>query len=265
MDLSLSSHLILLLPLAMFLILGLTGMKMSHRLAGVLGTLGMGVTLLLAYAVAATYFFSGSSDFVDAAGLRLQYSVFDYTWLEFTDSLVIKLGFFLDPISAMMLVVITTVSFMVHLYSLGYMKGEVGFQRYYAFLSLFSFSMLGLVVATNIFQMYIFWELVGVSAHRVLLYEALGCVGVEEGVYRHPLCRLGLSRRNPYPVVLYSHVRLPHAHQFARSCHGFDRRRHFHGRIGVDLGSGVDFHGSQHSDDEGGSYDITSSESALGP
>ena len=168
MDISLSSHLILLLPLAMFLFLGLVGMKMSHRMAGVLGTLGLGVTLLLAYSVAYVYFFSGSADFVNAAGERLQYSVFDYTWLEFTKKLVIKLGFFLDPISAMMLVVITTVSFMVHLYSLGYMKGEVGFQRYYAFLSLFSFSMLGLVVATNIFQMYIFWELVGVSSYLLI-------------------------------------------------------------------------------------------------
>ena len=68
----------------------------------------------------------------------------------------------------MMLVVITTVSFMVHIYSLGYMHGEVGFQRYYALLSLFSFSMLGLVVATNIFQMYIFWELVGVSSYSLI-------------------------------------------------------------------------------------------------
>ena len=57
---------------------------------------------------------------------------------------------------------------MVHLYSLGYMHGEKGFQRYYAFLSLFSFSMLGLVVATNIFQMYIFWELVGASSYLLI-------------------------------------------------------------------------------------------------
>ena len=64
--------------------------------------------------------------------------------------------------------VITTISFMVHLYSLGYMEGEKGFQRYYAFLSLFSFSMLGLVVATNIFQMYIFWELVGASSYLLI-------------------------------------------------------------------------------------------------
>ena len=86
----------------------------------------------------------------------------------FTDHLTINLGFLLDPISALMLMVITTISFMVHLYSLGYMEGEKGFQRYYAFLSLFSFSMLGLVVATNIFQMYIFWELVGASSYLLI-------------------------------------------------------------------------------------------------
>src|SRR5574344_1669932 len=57
---------------------------------------------------------------------------------------------------------------MVHLYSLGYMKGEKGFQRYYSFLSLFTGSMLGLVLATNIFQMYIFWELVGVSSYLLI-------------------------------------------------------------------------------------------------
>ena len=57
---------------------------------------------------------------------------------------------------------------MVHIYSFGYMKGENGFQRYYAFLSLFTFSMLGLVVATNIFQMYVFWELVGVSSYLLI-------------------------------------------------------------------------------------------------
>jgi len=67
-----------------------------------------------------------------------------------------------------MLVVISTVSLMVHIYSFGYMKGEKGFQRYYAFLSLFTFSMLGLVLATNIFQMYVFWELVGVSSYLLI-------------------------------------------------------------------------------------------------
>ena len=165
--------LILAIPLFMFIFLGLLGMKMSHRLAGTLGCLGMGTVLVLSYYTAFTYFFSGAPEFIDAAGNRLQCMIFDATWLQFYDKLVIKLGFLLDPISAMMLVVISTISFMVHLYSMGYMRDhhgvyEHGFQRFYAFLSLFSFSMLGLVVAPNIFQMYIFWELVGASSYLLI-------------------------------------------------------------------------------------------------
>ena len=145
--------LILAIPLGMFLLLGLTGHKMQHRWAGIAGTVGMGVTAVLAYYTAFTYFFSGDPAFVDAdAHTRLQAVIFNHDWLAFTDKLVIRLGFLLDPISALLLVVITTISFMVHLYSNGYMRDhhgvwETGFQRFYAFLSLFSFSMLGLVVA----------------------------------------------------------------------------------------------------------------------
>ena len=159
--------LILAIPLFMFLLLGLAGVKMSHKLAGTLGSLGMGTVLVLSYYTAFTYYFSGNPDFIDGT-TRLQYVVFNQTWLQFTPNLAIKLGFLLDPISALMLIVIPTISFMVHIYSLGYMEGEKGFQRYYAFLSLFSFSMLGLVVATNIFQMYIFWELVGASSFLLI-------------------------------------------------------------------------------------------------
>ena len=157
--------LILAIPLFMFLLLGIGGVKMPRKLAGVLGILGMGTTMVLAYTVALTYFFDPQFT-VD--GLRSQVTVFDVTWLSFTETLHVNLGFLLDPIAAMMLIVITTISFFVHLYSWGYMEHEPGFQRYYAFLSLFSFSMLGLVVATNIFQMYIFWELVGVSSYLLI-------------------------------------------------------------------------------------------------
>lgn len=159
--------LVLIIPIVMFLLLGICGKWMSKQFAGVLGTLAMGVTTVIAYAVALTYFFGADQGQV-VDGVRQQLQVLDITWLQFSDNLVIKLGVLLDPISAMMLIVISTVSFMVHLYSLGYMHGEKGFQRYYAFLSLFTFSMLGLVVATNIFQMYIFWELVGVSSYLLI-------------------------------------------------------------------------------------------------
>ena len=159
--------LILAIPIAMFLILGIGGVVMPRKVAGVLGILGMGTCMTLCYIVSFTYFFSGDPAFI-VDGIRQQFQVFDVTWLAFTQKLVVNLGFLLDPISAMMLVVITTISFLVHLYSWGYMEHEPGFQRYYAFLSLFSFSMLGLVVATNIFQMYIFWELVGVSSYLLI-------------------------------------------------------------------------------------------------
>lgn len=156
--------LILATPLFLFLVLGLAGGKMKHSVAGITGTLGMLFAAGLSYATAFEYFFgSGKVD-----GVWKAIVPFNYEWLSFTDKLHIDLGILLDPISVMMLVVITTVSLMVHVYSLGYMKGEKGFQRYYAFLSLFSFSMLGLVVATNIFQMYIFWELVGVSSYSLI-------------------------------------------------------------------------------------------------
>lgn len=155
--------LILLLPLLTFLVLGLFGMKLRPIVAGCIGSLSLAATALLAYTTAGQYF---SSPRVDGAFVKML--PVNFEWLRFTEHLHIDLGILLDPISVMMLVVITTVSLMVHIYSLGYMKGERGFQRYYAFLSLFTFSMLGLVVAPNIFQMYIFWELVGVSSYLLI-------------------------------------------------------------------------------------------------
>ena len=156
--------LILLLPFLSFLALGLGGKWMSHRTAGVIGTAVLGVVTLLSYITAWLYFSAPRL----ADGTYETLMPYNITWLPFTSSLSIDMGILLDPISVMMLIVISTVSFMVHLYSFGYMKGERGFQRYYAFLSLFTMSMLGLVVATNIFQMYLFWELVGVSSYLLI-------------------------------------------------------------------------------------------------
>ena len=92
------------------------------------------------------------------------------TWLTFSEGVSIDMGILVDPISVMMLVVVTVVSLMVHVYSLGYMKGDERFATYYSFLSLFTFSMLGLVIAVNIFQIYMFWELVGVSSFLLIGY-----------------------------------------------------------------------------------------------
>ena len=156
--------LILLLPLFSFVLLGLTGMKMKPAVAGMIGTVVLGAVLVLSYYTAFDYFSAGR----DASGCYPTLMPYNSTWLPFTETLNISLGILLDPISVMMLIVISTVSFMVHIYSFGYMKGEKGFQRYYAFLSLFTMSMLGLVVATIIFLMYLFWELVGVSSYLLI-------------------------------------------------------------------------------------------------
>ncbi len=153
-----------LIPFLMFLLLGLAGHKLKARLSGLLGTGGLLTVTLLSYFTAYAYFFTSAK----ADGAYQKIEAFNIVWLQLTDKLHIDLGVLLDPISVMMLVVISTVSLMVHIYSLGYMKGERGFERFFAFLSLFSFSMLGLVLATNIFQMYIFWELVGVSSFLLI-------------------------------------------------------------------------------------------------
>lgn len=154
--------LILLLPFLSFLFLGLCGKWLSHKVAGIVGTLSLGAVAVLSYMTAFQYFTAERVNGVFAT--LVPYNI---TWLPLGD-LNFDLGILLDPISVMMLIVISTVSLMVHIYSFGYMHGERGFQRYYAYLSLFTMSMLGLVVATNIFQMYLFWELVGVSSYLLI-------------------------------------------------------------------------------------------------
>jgi len=156
--------LIPLLPLAGFVFLGLFGRKYFKNASGIIGTLLLLASALLAIYIAYQYFFGiGKVD-----GIYQKIIPFQYTWLQFNNGVSIDMGALIDPISVMMLVVITFVSLMVHIYSLGYMKGEERFSTYYSFLGLFTFSMLGLVMSSNIFQIYIFWELVGISSFLLL-------------------------------------------------------------------------------------------------
>ena len=161
-----SIALIPLLPLASFLLLGLFGKNYFTKSGGIIGTLSLAGSALLSLLTAYNYFFvSGKVD-----GVYQKIEVLKFTWLQFAPGVSIDMGLLLDPISVMMLVVVTFVSLMVHIYSLGYMKGEERFSIYYSFLSLFTFSMLGLVLSTNIFQIYMFWELVGVSSFLLIGY-----------------------------------------------------------------------------------------------
>lgn len=156
--------LIPLLPLAGFALLGLFGKRYFKNFAGIFGSGILLAVTALSFYTAWQYFFVNGS--IDNTYQTLE--PVKIGWLSFTESLSIDMGITLDPISVMMLVVVSFVSLMVHVFSLGYMKGEERFATYNAFLSLFSFSMLGLVLASNIFQIYIFWELVGISSYLLI-------------------------------------------------------------------------------------------------
>jgi NADH-quinone oxidoreductase subunit L len=164
MNFNLSSILILLLPLFSFLLLSLLSKRLKPQIAGLIGSISLSITALLALYTAYEYFFG----FGKIDGTYVKHIAMQFQWLRFNENLSIDLGIVLDPISVMMLVVISFISTMVHIYSLAYMHGEERFSIYYAYLSLFTFSMLGLVISVNLFQMYIFWELVGVSSFLLI-------------------------------------------------------------------------------------------------
>jgi NADH-quinone oxidoreductase subunit L len=90
-----------------------------------------------------------------------------YPWFQ-VGTATFPLGFLFDPLAATMLVVVTFVSLLVQIYSQGYMAGDPGYSRYFAYMCLFTFSMLGIVVAPNFLQMYVFWELVGLSSYLLI-------------------------------------------------------------------------------------------------
>lgn len=158
--------LIPLLPLVAFIVLGLFGRKYFKTSSGAIGTTALLASTVLSLYAAYNYFFVDGK----VNGVYQKITAFKYTWLEFAPNVSIDMGAIIDPISVMMLVVVSFVSLMVHIFSLGYMKGEERFATYYAFLGLFTFSMLGLVLSTNIFQIYIFWELVGASSYLLIGY-----------------------------------------------------------------------------------------------
>jgi len=92
----------------------------------------------------------------------------DISWLVIEGGVSIHLGLMVDSLAAVMLVVVTIVSLMVQIYSQGYMDGDPGYHRYYAFMSLFTASMLGLVLADNLLFLFVFWELVGLCSYLLI-------------------------------------------------------------------------------------------------
>ena len=159
-DFASHSYWILLLPFLSFLINGLYLCRKDRKSAGILSIVLNGCAMVYAIVLAVQYFQSGM-----APGKVLAW---EYSFLPFTETLIASVGMLLDPLSVMMLVVVTVISFLVNIYSMGYMREDLSSGRFFSLLSFFSFSMLGLVIATNVFQMYFFWELVGVASYMLI-------------------------------------------------------------------------------------------------
>ncbi|HMX91505.1 MAG TPA: proton-conducting transporter membrane subunit, partial [Nitrospira sp.] len=90
-----------------------------------------------------------------------------YTWLT-SGNLDIHIGISIDRLTAVMLILVTTVSTLVHIYTIGYMHGEPGYARFFAYIALFTFSMLMLVMADNLLQLFVFWEAVGLCSYLLI-------------------------------------------------------------------------------------------------
>ena len=149
---------IFLLPLASFVLIGLIIRPFLNRYSWVSGYL-----LIAALALAVILSASVLNAVVTGQDIRLT----AIPWLDLGGA-VIEFSLFVDPLTAVMLLVVTSVSLMVQIYSLEYMRGDPGYARYFAYMSLFTASMLGLVLAANVIVLYAFWELVGLSSYLLI-------------------------------------------------------------------------------------------------
>ncbi len=143
-----------LLPFAAFVILGLFGHWIKDR------------AHLIAVPAVVMSFLLSILAFMDVAGGR-HTTIPLYVWLTSGD-LRIELGLYVDRLTAVMLLLVTTVSALVHVYTIGYMHGERGYARFFAYIALFTFSMLMLVMADNFLQLFIFWEAVGLCSYLLI-------------------------------------------------------------------------------------------------
>ena len=149
---------VFLLPLVAFLVISLIVRPLFNKFAVVSG-------LILITCLAISFLISVYILSILSRGDNVVFEAHD--WLAL-GSATISVGLLVDSVTAVMLVVVTGVSLLVQIYSLGYMKGDPSFCRYYAYMALFTASMIGVVIAVNIVQLYAFWELVGVSSYLLI-------------------------------------------------------------------------------------------------
>jgi NADH-quinone oxidoreductase subunit L len=147
--------LIPLLPLAAFLVLGLAGSRFKDR-AHVVAVPAVLLSCLLSIAA-----------FIDVITTDSVISVPLYTWLV-SGHLDIHIGLYIDRLTAVMLLLVTIVSSLVHVYTIGYMAGDAGYARFFGYIALFTFSMLMLVLADNLLQLFVFWEAVGLCSYLLI-------------------------------------------------------------------------------------------------
>ena len=150
--------LIPLLPALAFLVIGL-GTRQNKKTSAIIGIMAIGASFLLSLGVVGAVL---TKRLVMAAPF-----VMKTVWAHI-GNMDLGMGVLIDPLTAMMLVVVTTVALMVNIYSVGYMAHDPGMGRFFAFLSLFAASMLGLVISLNFLQMYIFWEGVGLCSYLLI-------------------------------------------------------------------------------------------------
>ncbi len=153
--------LIFLLPVFSFAIISFfvrPFIKAGSKVAGYIAITAIGGSLILSiWALAAVM-----------AAPHHELPIPDVSWVVIEDGVTIHLGLIMDSLTAVMLIVVTVVSLMVQIYSQGYMRGDLGYHRYYAWMSLFTASMLGLVLASNLLFMFVFWELVGLCSYLLI-------------------------------------------------------------------------------------------------
>jgi NADH-quinone oxidoreductase subunit L len=146
--------LIPLLPLAAFLILGLAGSRVKDR-----AHLVAVPAVLLSCALSIGAFLEVASGSVISVPL--------YTWIT-SGHLDVHIGLYIDRLTAVMLLLVTIVSSLVHIYTIGYMHGDAGYARFFSYIALFTFSMLMLVLADNLLQLFVFWEAVGLCSYLLI-------------------------------------------------------------------------------------------------
>jgi NADH-quinone oxidoreductase subunit L len=175
-----NSWLVPALPLLSFAVVGLFVRPISKKAAGIVATLSVAAAAVVAWMIAWEYF-----HLYPPGGVHPVIIPWSFEWLRFQAGLTASMGVLVDPISVLLMVVVTTVSALIHLYSIGYMAGDRGYGRYFTFMSLFTASMLGLVVAPNIIQMYVCWELVGVSSFLLIgfYYERPSAVAASKKAF----------------------------------------------------------------------------------